>query len=84
MRLAEAQLVVPSFGSPKVSGGNLILTGNSGTPGSGYTRLVATNLSAPIAWKTNSTGTLDGAGAFSSFIPIDPAQPASFYRLRVP
>jgi len=84
VRLTELPLVVPTFGAPKLSGGNLMLTGSSGTPGSGYTWLVATNLSVPIAWRTNSTGTLDGAGAFSNAISINPAQPASFFRLRLP
>ncbi len=84
VRLSEVPLMVPTFGAPKVAGGNLILTGRSGPPGSGYTWLVATNLSAPIAWQTNRTGTVDGTGAISNSIPIKPAQPASFYRLRVP
>jgi len=30
------------------------------------------------------TGTLDGTGAFSNSIPINPLQPASFFRLRTP
>ena len=77
-------VTAPTFGAPKVSGGSLILTGTNGTPASGYTWLVATNLSAPINWTTNSTGTLDGTGAFSNAIPINPAQPASFFRLRMP
>jgi hypothetical protein len=72
------------FGAPDVSGGNLILTGSGGTPHSGYTWLVTTNLSVPIDWKTNSTGSLDGTGAFSNAIPINPSQPASFFRLRLP
>jgi len=65
-------------------GSSLILTGNNGTTGSGYTWLVATNLSAPFHWMTNGTGILDGAGAFSNAIPVNPAQPASFFRLRMP
>jgi alpha-L-rhamnosidase len=77
-------LKAPTLGSPRVSGGNLIVTGTNGTPGAGYTWLSATNLSAPTTWKTNSTGTLDGAGAFSNTIPISLSQPASFFRLRLP
>ena len=86
VRLIKAPVVVtaPTFGAPKVSGGSLILTGTNGTPASGYTWLVATSLSAPINWTTNSTGTLDGLGAFSNAIPINPSQPASFFRLRLP
>jgi len=81
--LASLVPVPPVLGSPKVSGGNLILTGTGGTPNSNYTWLSTTNLSAPITWTTNSTGTLDGTGAFSNSIPIG-ANPASFFRLRLP
>jgi len=84
VRLSEVPLVVPTFGTPRLSAGNLTLTGNGGTPNSGYTWLVTTNLALPINWTTNSTGMLDGSGAFSNSIPISPAQPALFYRLKVP
>lgn len=70
--------------TPKVSGGNLIVTGTGGTPNAGYTWLAATNLSAPIHWITNSTGTLDGAGALSNAIPINVSQPARYFWLRLP
>jgi hypothetical protein len=68
----------------KVSGGNLILTGTNGTPNSGYTWLVTTNLAASAIWLTNSTGMLDATGAFSNTLPVTKAQPASFFRLRLP
>ncbi len=74
----------PTLGAPEVSNGNLILTGNGGTPNSGYTWLATTNLSAPINWVTNSTGTLDGTGAFSNVMPINLSQSASFFRLQMP
>jgi hypothetical protein len=74
----------PVLGTPHVAGGNLIVTGTGGTPNGGYTWLSTTNLTAPIIWTTNSTGTLDGTGAFSNSIPINPLQPASFFRLRTP
>ena len=76
--------VPPTLGTVKASGGNLILTGTGGTPNSPYTWLSTTNLSAPITWTTNSTGTLDGTGAFSNAIPISATTPASFFRLRMP
>jgi alpha-L-rhamnosidase len=86
VRLATAPVVfnVPALGVPRVAEGNVILTGSGGTPKGGYIWLVTTNLSAPIHWLTNITGTLDGAGAFSNAIPITPAQPVSFFRLRMP
>ena len=73
----------PILGVPHVSGGNLIVTGTGGTPNSPYTWLSTTNLSAPVVWTTNSTGTLDNAGAFSNSIPIGTI-PARFFRLRLP
>ena len=81
--LTPAPTVPPVLGAPRVSGGSLIVTGTGGTPGAGYTWLTTTNLSAPVNWTTNSTGTLDGTGAFSNSIPVG-AIPASFFRLRLP
>jgi hypothetical protein len=86
VRLTGAPIVLnaPTLGVPMVSGGNLILTGNGGTPNSGYTWLTTTNLSVPVSWMTNSTGTLNGSGAFSNAVPINATSPASFFRLRMP
>jgi hypothetical protein len=81
--LPSTVVTAPILGAPKVSGGNLILTGTGGTPGAGYTWLTTTNLASPILWTTNSTGNLDGAGAFSNSIPIG-ASPDRFFRLRLP
>jgi hypothetical protein len=85
VRLATAQVFkTPTLGTPKFSEGNLMLTGTGGTPNSGYTWLVTTNLSAPINWTTNSTGVLDGTGAFSNAIPITAIPSARFFKLRMP
>jgi hypothetical protein len=88
VRLTKATVAAstaPIIRAPKVSGGNLIVTGTGGTPGAGYTWLATTNLALPIAsWTTNVTGTLDGAGAFSNAIPITATPPDSFFRLRLP
>jgi hypothetical protein len=85
VRLATAEVFkTPTFETPKFSEGNLMLTGTGGTPNSGYTWLVATNLSAPINWTTNSTGVLDGTGAFSNAIPITAIPSARFFKLRMP
>jgi len=80
----NATPVAPILGTPKASGGNLILTGTGGTPNAGFTWLTTSSLSAPVNWTTNSTGTLDGAGAFSNSIPINAAPSARFFRLRLP
>jgi hypothetical protein len=79
-----AVLKAPILGAPGISGGNLVVRGTGGMPNRGYIWQVATNLTAPINWTTNSIGTLDGTGAFSNVIPINSAQPASFFRLQVP
>jgi hypothetical protein len=76
--------IPPTLNEPRASGGSLILTGTGGTPNSGYTWLSTTNLSAPVIWTTNSTGTLNGSGAFSNAIPISSTKPAQFFRLRLP
>lgn len=74
----------PTINPPTVSGGNLILTGTGGSPAnSGYTLLTATNLSAPINWTTNATGALVG-GAFSNAIPVNAAESARFFKMRIP
>ncbi|HSY20301.1 MAG TPA: alpha-L-rhamnosidase C-terminal domain-containing protein [Candidatus Acidoferrales bacterium] len=85
VRLTKATAVAPTMGVAKVVGQNLIVTGANGTPGTGYTCLVTTNLALPLSrWPTNGTGTLDGNGGFSNAIPIIASQPANFIRLRLP
>ena len=74
----------PTLGTPRASGGNLILTGTGGTPNASYTWLTTTNLSAPINWTTNLQSTLDVSGALSNSIPISTTTPGSFFRLRMP
>ena len=82
---SAALLIAPPISSVTQSGGNLIVTGSGGyPPNGGYTWLTTTNLSAPIIWTTNATGVLDGAGAFSNSIPINPASQVRFFRLRMP
>ena len=83
VRLTKSIAVLaPTFDTPRVSGGNLILTAAGGAPNSGYTLLTTTNLLSP--WTTNSSGNLDSSGAFSNTIPINAALPVNFFRLRVP
>jgi hypothetical protein len=83
VRLTVAPLV-PVLAPPQVANGKLILTGSGGVPNGGYTWLSTTNLTPPVVWTTNSTGTLDASGSFSNSIPINTAQQASFFRLLVP
>jgi len=84
VQLTVVPLKVPVLGTPKIAGGYLLLTASGGTAGAGYTWLASTNLSAPGNWTTNRTGTLDVAGGFSNAIPINPGQPACFFKLRIP
>ncbi len=84
VRLEAMPVVAPTFAVPHISQGNLIVTGNGGTPNAGYTWLTATNLTPPINWQTSSTGTLNGVGALSNSIPINATQSANFFRLRMP
>jgi hypothetical protein len=75
----------PVVNSPTVSGGNLILTGMSATTNYSYTVLSSTNLLTPLAsWTVVATGVTTVTGAISNAIPIDPSQPASFLRVRMP
>ncbi|MDB6018454.1 MAG: Immunoglobulin subtype [Pedosphaera sp.] len=75
----------PTVRAPVVSGTNLVLTGTGGTANRAYTWLSTTNLLVPLSnWTTNATGVLDGNGAFSNAIPINPSTPANFFRLRMP
>ena len=74
----------PVVNHPVISGGNLILTGSSGTEGAGYTLLTTTNLTPPIIWTTNTTGNFDGSGNFSNAIPVSTSTPATFFRIRTP
>jgi hypothetical protein len=82
--IAPITPVLPALNPVKSVGGNLIVTGSGGTANGAYTWLSTTNLTPPVVWTTNATGNLDGTGSLSNSIPINPAQPESFFRLRMP
>jgi hypothetical protein len=77
---AQAPIIEP----PQLSGDDIIIAGTGGTPNAAYTWLFTTNLTPPVIWTTNSTGTLDAAGAFSNSIPINLMMPAGFFQFRIP
>lgn len=80
-----ASPVPPGAFKTAFAGGNLTVSGSGGTPNTGYTFLTTTNLLAPPGnWTVAASGVLDGNGAFTNVIPINPTQPASFFRLRMP
>jgi hypothetical protein len=74
-----------TFQRPTISGGNIILVGAGGTPGSGYTVLTSTNVAAPVAtWTTNTTSTFSVSGGFSNSIPLTPGESQRYYLIRTP
>ena len=81
----SAIVIPPVLSAPRLSSGNLIVTGAGGTPNASYTWYATTNLAAPVTWTpTAITGNLDGAGAFSNAIPVSTTTPARFFRLHLP
>lgn len=79
------QPTLPTLASPKISGGNLILTGTGGSANTGYAWLTTTNLTTPLAnWTVGVSGLSDGTGAISNGIPASATTPVSFFRLMMP
>jgi hypothetical protein len=77
--------VFPTLANPRLSGGNLIVTGTGGTPNQGYTWLTTTNITTPYTnWTVSTTGTLDGSGSLSNSFPVNASQKTAFFRLRFP
>jgi len=74
----------PVVSAPRYAGGNLILTGTGGTANAAYEWLTTTNVALPLAdWTISTTGVLDGNGAFSNALPVNAAQPSSFFKLKM-
>jgi hypothetical protein len=76
--------VAPGISSVTAVGPNLMITGSGGTPNASFTWVATTNLTPPIIWTPVAPGVLDGAGELSSSLPINPAEPEKYYRLRMP
>ncbi len=75
----------PVVNPPYTSGGNIVLTGTGGSPNGSYSWLTSTNVTAPVSeWTTNSTGVFSETGSFSNAIPVNPSEPARFFRLKTP
>jgi autotransporter-associated beta strand protein len=75
----------PVFSAAAQSNGQLVLSGQGGTPGWEYRVLVSTNVELPVArWTALATNQFDSTGAFSFSVPIasDPAR--QFFRLLTP
>jgi hypothetical protein len=55
----------PVFANILISGGNLVLSGSNGSPGTNYYLLASTNLSLPFSnWQRVGTNSFDPNGAF--------------------
>jgi len=79
-----ATLEPPVFTLVRVNGGDFVFAG-SGPAGGDYYLLGTTNVSAPMnLWEPVLTNQFDGAGQCTNSLPLDPLQPARFYRLQVP
>ena len=73
----------PVVSSAAVVGGNFVMSGSNGTPGSNYIVLTSTNVATPLAsWTPVLTNTYDGTGAFHATNAINPANRRGFYIIR--
>jgi autotransporter-associated beta strand protein len=79
---SPVSITAPTLNKPVVAGGNLVLTGEGGTPYGGYYLVTSTNLVAPLnTWTILSTNLFTPEGSFSNSIPINLAEPDRFYMI---
>jgi hypothetical protein len=79
-----ASAPAPTIGHITVSGGSVIITGNSAGAGGTYHILTATNVATPLSnWVVLTNGTFDGSGNFSTTNAIG-NNTRAFYLLQVP
>ena len=72
---------VPAISSVTVAGGNLVVRGSGGLPGTSYSILSSTNLSAPASsWVEKATGIFNATGTSSNAIPIQAGEPVRYFR----
>ena len=75
----------PKIGSVTLSGTNLISSVTDGFPGGAFDVLSATNIVMPLTnWTILGSGTFDWLGNSTFTNGIVLAEPARFYRIRVP
>ena len=73
----------PVVSSESIVGGNFIISGSNGTPGSNYVVLTSTNVALALTnWTPVLTNTYDGTGAFHATNAINPAARRGFYIIR--
>jgi autotransporter-associated beta strand protein len=81
--LSVVTLTSPIFGSFKISGGNLIVTGSGGVNSWPYYLLASTNLASTVPWTIVATNQFDTNGNFNLTNAIDVTQPQTFYKLQL-
>lgn len=76
----------PVLTGVNLTGTNVLLNAANGQWNGAYVALTTTNLAQPMAqWTPLTTNLLDGSGNFTvnTLIPVNPAAPQRFYRLRL-
>jgi hypothetical protein len=75
----------PTFGSVKLTGGNLILNGKGGNPNATYYVLTTTNLTTPLSqWVSVATNSFDVSGNFSFTNSVNSGSAEQYYLLKQP
>jgi hypothetical protein len=73
----------PIITNVTASGGNLVVQGTNGMPGTMYIVLTSTNLALPVInWTPAATNAFDGSGNFILTNVITPAPSQQFFLLR--
>lgn len=81
----KVPFTTPSIARVFRSGGNVVVHGANGVPGSTFALVSSADATAPVSsWSTVATGTFNVAGACSISVPINTSEPARFFRLRQP
>ena len=85
VNLVVSTTAPPILSAPVYSGGNLILSGTGGTPGTNYYVLTSTNVVLPMVnWTPLATNQFDGSGNFAFTNAVSIGTPQLFYRVQVP
>ena len=87
---ASDAIVPPVVPTPSVIrnvtgvGTNLVFTVTNGLPGRGWTLLTTTNLTPPVIWSTNLTGTFDGQGTVTLTNGTMSTESSRYFIIRTP
>ncbi|MCX6896554.1 MAG: hypothetical protein NTZ16_13875, partial [Verrucomicrobia bacterium] len=84
-RISVIYLAPPRFASASLIGGNMVFTGQGGTPGMSCYVLSSTNLLLPLAsWTRLATNVFDVNGSFNYTNAVGSELTQNFYRLLTP